>query len=159
MMCLCICPRVGMGIWVKVPMECRRGHCVFWSWRYSGCELPVWVLRTQPSSSAGAVCAQKPRAFCQPVVFGFNGSQVLIKLHVLWVSPSNIYVVVIFFFFFFFLVFPDRVSLYSPGCPGTHSVDQAGLELRNPPAFLPPSAGIKGVRHHAWLLLWFFLTC
>ncbi|GAB1290364.1 NAD-dependent protein deacylase sirtuin-5, mitochondrial [Apodemus speciosus] len=26
------------------------------------------------------------------------------------------------------------VSLYSPGCPGTHSVDQASLELRNPPA-------------------------
>jgi hypothetical protein len=25
----------------------------------------------------------------------------------------------------------DRVSLCSPGCPGTHSVDQAGLELRN----------------------------
>jgi hypothetical protein len=32
-------------------------------------------------------------------------------------------------------VFPrDRVSLCSPGCPGTHSVDQAGLKLRNPPA-------------------------
>jgi hypothetical protein len=28
----------------------------------------------------------------------------------------------------------DRVSLCSPDCPGTHSVDQAGLELRNPPA-------------------------
>jgi hypothetical protein len=28
----------------------------------------------------------------------------------------------------------DRVSLYSPDCPGTHSVDQAGLEPRNPPA-------------------------
>jgi hypothetical protein len=27
----------------------------------------------------------------------------------------------------FGLVFRDRVSLYSPGCPGTHSVDQAGL--------------------------------
>jgi hypothetical protein len=26
------------------------------------------------------------------------------------------------------------VSLCSPGCPGTHSVDQAGLELRNAPA-------------------------
>jgi hypothetical protein len=37
-------------------------------------------------------------------------------------------------FFFFFLVFRDRVSLYSPGCPGTHFVDQAGCELRNPPA-------------------------
>ena len=34
----------------------------------------------------------------------------------------------------FVLVFRDRVSLYSPGCPGTHSVDQAGLELRNPSA-------------------------
>jgi hypothetical protein len=32
------------------------------------------------------------------------------------------------------LVFPDRVSLYIPGCPGTHFVDQAGLKLRNPPA-------------------------
>jgi hypothetical protein len=37
-------------------------------------------------------------------------------------------------FFFFFLVFRDRVSLCSPGCPGPHFVDQAGLELRNPPA-------------------------
>jgi hypothetical protein len=33
-----------------------------------------------------------------------------------------------------FFAFQDRVSLYIPGCPGTHSVDQAGLELRNPPA-------------------------
>ena len=30
-----------------------------------------------------------------------------------------------------FFIFWDRVSLYNPGCPGTHSVDQAGLELRN----------------------------
>ena len=34
---------------------------------------------------------------------------------------------------FLFLFFSrDRVSLCSPGCPGTHSVDQAGF--RNPPA-------------------------
>jgi hypothetical protein len=33
-----------------------------------------------------------------------------------------------------FFVFQDRVSLCIPGCPGTHSVDQAGLELRNLPA-------------------------
>jgi hypothetical protein len=26
----------------------------------------------------------------------------------------------------------DRVSLYSPGCPGTDFVDQAGLKLRHP---------------------------
>jgi hypothetical protein len=47
------------------------------------------------------------------------------------------------------MFFGDRVSLCSPGCPGTHSVDQAGLELRNPPASLCfPSVGIKGVCHH-----------
>ena len=39
-----------------------------------------------------------------------------------------------FFLFFFSFFFRDRVSLCSPGCPGTHSVDQAGLELRNLPA-------------------------
>jgi hypothetical protein len=47
------------------------------------------------------------------------------------------------FFFFFFLVFRDRVSLYSPGCPGTHFVDQAGLELRNPPASASRVLGLK----------------
>jgi hypothetical protein len=45
------------------------------------------------------------------------------------------------------LVFRDRVSLYSSGCPGTHSVDQAGLELRNPPASASRVLGLK-----AWLL-------
>jgi hypothetical protein len=33
-------------------------------------------------------------------------------------------VVVADFFVFWFLVFQDKVSLYSPGCPGTHFVDQ-----------------------------------
>ena len=35
-------------------------------------------------------------------------------------------------------------------CPGTHSVDQAGLELRNPPASAS-SAEITGLYHHTWL--------
>jgi hypothetical protein len=41
------------------------------------------------------------------------------------------------------LVFRDRVSLCSPGYPGTHSVDQAGLELRNPPASASQVLGLK----------------
>jgi hypothetical protein len=32
----------------------------------------------------------------------------------------------------FVCVFQDRVSLYSPGCPETHTVDHAGLKLRDP---------------------------
>jgi hypothetical protein len=41
------------------------------------------------------------------------------------------------------LVFRDRVSLYSSGCPGTHSVDQAGLELRNLLASASQVLGLK----------------
>jgi hypothetical protein len=47
----------------------------------------------------------------------------------------------------FFGFFRDRVSLCSPGCPGTHFVDQAGLEseIHLP---LPPKCWITGMRHH-----------
>jgi hypothetical protein len=48
-----------------------------------------------------------------------------------------------FLFCFVFLVFRDRVSLYSPGCPGTHFVEQAGLELRNLPASASRVLGLK----------------
>jgi hypothetical protein len=56
-----------------------------------------------------------------------------------------------FSFFFFFLnfcfvlffVFRDRVSLCSPGCPGTHSVDQAGFKLRNLPVSASQVLGLK----------------
>jgi hypothetical protein len=39
--------------------------------------------------------------------------------------------------------FQDRVSLYSPGCPRTHFVDQAGLKLRNLPASASQVLGLK----------------
>jgi hypothetical protein len=41
--------------------------------------------------------------------------------------------------FFFF----DSISLCSPDCPGTHSVDQAGLKLRNLPASASQVLGLK----------------
>jgi hypothetical protein len=34
-------------------------------------------------------------------------------------------------------------SLCSPGCPGTHSVDQAGLKLRDLPASASRVLGLK----------------
>jgi hypothetical protein len=45
--------------------------------------------------------------------------------------------------FFVLFCFRDRVSLYSSGCPGTHFVDQAGLELRNLPASASRVLGLK----------------
>jgi hypothetical protein len=60
------------------------------------------------------------------------------------------------FFLFSFLVFRDRVSLCSPGCLGTHSVDQAGLELRNLPASAFQVLGLKACTTTAQLLIQFF---
>jgi hypothetical protein len=53
------------------------------------------------------------------------------------------FVFVCLFVCLFFLIFQDRVSLCSPGCPGTHSVDQAGLKLRNPPTSTSQVLGLK----------------
>jgi hypothetical protein len=47
------------------------------------------------------------------------------------------------FVFVLFCFFRDRVSLYSPGCPGTHFVDQSGIELRNLPASASQVLGLK----------------
>ena len=49
----------------------------------------------------------------------------------------------VLFFVFCFLFFPDRVSLCNPCCPGTHSVDQAGIELRNVTASATQVLGLK----------------
>jgi hypothetical protein len=58
-----------------------------------------------------------------------------------------IWVCIVFWFLFVCLfvclVFRDRVSLCSPGCPGTHFVDQAGLKLRNSPASASQVLGLK----------------
>jgi hypothetical protein len=58
-------------------------------------------------------------------------------------SPTNHSFFCLFVFLFFCFVFRDRVSLYSLGYPGAHFVDQAGLELRNPPASASGVLGLK----------------
>jgi hypothetical protein len=49
----------------------------------------------------------------------------------------------LFVFVFVLFCFRDRVSLCSPGYLGTHAVDQAGPELRNPPASATQVLGLK----------------
>jgi hypothetical protein len=58
--------------------------------------------------------------------------------HVSWV-----FCLFVCLFVFVCLFFQDRISLYSPGCPGTHFVDQGGLKLRNPPASASRGLGLK----------------
>ena len=60
-----------------------------------------------------------------------------------------------FFISFFFLVFRGRVSLYSPGCPETHSRPGWTL-IQKSTCLCLPHAGIKGMCHHCPALLTFF---
>jgi hypothetical protein len=60
--------------------------------------------------------------------------------------------------YLFILVFQDRVSLCIPGCPGTHFVDQAGLELTNPPASASRVLGLKACATTAQLHFIFIMS-
>jgi hypothetical protein len=67
-------------------------------------------------------------------------------------NSSSFFVCFVLFFGFGF--FPqDKVSLCSPGCPGTHFVDQAGLELRNLPASASQVLGLKACTTTALLIV------
>ena len=66
---------------------------------------------------------------------------------------------ILFYLFNLFMIFRDRASLYSPGCPGTHFVDQAGLKLRNLPASYSWVLGLKGFFFvFLFLVFWVFLV-
>jgi hypothetical protein len=79
------------------------------------------------------VCAHfRQFSFCWSILFDFNV--------IVLVFSSFIHLFVCLFVCF---VFQYRVSLCSPGCPGTHFVDQAGLELRNLPASASWVLGLK----------------
>jgi hypothetical protein len=49
----------------------------------------------------------------------------------------------LFIYLFIFWIFETGLLCVSPGCPGTHSVDQAGLGLRNLPASASQVLGLK----------------
>jgi hypothetical protein len=107
------------------------------------CELPARVLGIQHGTSVGAAsalpcCATNPDSFSKRKLHELTFS----SSHIFYILKDKIHLLnkVICLFV---LVFRDRVSLCSPGCPGTHSVDQAGLELRNPPASASQVLGLK----------------
>ena len=66
-----------------------------------------------------------------------------------------LYIIIVVVIIIIILVFQDRVSLCSSGCPGTHSVEQADLEVRNPPA---SASGVLGLKAWATMLglPWFY---
>jgi hypothetical protein len=51
----------------------------------------------------------------------------------------------------FFFFSQDTVFLCSPGCPRIHSIDQAGLKLRDLPASASQVLGLNACATTAWL--------
>jgi hypothetical protein len=54
-----------------------------------------------------------------------------------------LFICLFIYLFIYCFIFQDRVSLCSPGYPGTHSVDQVDLEFRNLPASASQVLGLK----------------
>jgi hypothetical protein len=127
---MCLCPRVCPRVYVSV--------CLFLYVCLSVSPQPWSVLEIEPRASCmlcmltylcsslkilSCVCTHSFMCVCAYVCVcarAWRGQR--------WCLPL------------LFLVFQDRVS---PGCPGTHSVNQAGLELRNPPASASQVLGLK----------------
>jgi hypothetical protein len=125
----------GLGSWVK-----SRGRC---KWSASLCHsvcsdrehTAKSHLRLLPPTSATRDCVVPLRARTNLSFFLF---------FFLSFFRFVLFCFVLFCFVLFcFVLFLDRVSLYSLGCPETHSVDRAGLELRNPPASASRVLGLK----------------
>jgi hypothetical protein len=61
----------------------------------------------------------------------------------------SIKVIIIILLFVCFV--QGRVSLGSPGCPGTHCVDQAGFKLTDICLLLSPQCWDKGMNRYFWI--------
>jgi hypothetical protein len=79
----------------------------------------------------------KPCVYC----FFYNVDFSLIYLKLL-----SLFIIIIIWFF------ETGFPLCSPGCPGTHSVDQAGFEIRNLPASASQVLGLKACTTTARLI-------
>jgi hypothetical protein len=66
----------------------------------------------------------------------FESTNTLISKYIRTYNVKKPYIYICVWFF-------KTGFLCSPGCPGTHFVDQAGLELRNPPASASQVLGSK----------------
>jgi hypothetical protein len=94
--------------------------------------------------AALAISVQMPSVFLIETVYHWSATLSprpgLLEMLLPLPHPDHLALPFVCVCFFFFL---DRVSLCSPGCPGTHFVDQAGLKLRNPLASASQVLGLK----------------
>jgi hypothetical protein len=79
------------------------------------------------------------------LVLNFNFIDIGFNLLLFAYLYSNLFLFCVSFFVLFCFLFFETGFLCSPGCPGTHFVYQAGLELRNPPVSVSKVLGLTCV--------------
>jgi hypothetical protein len=89
----------------------------------------MWYIHTVEYNSAIKNKTKKNKNKNKKTKTKIHSPRKYVKYQEMPRSIVSLYLFIVLFCFVLF--FRDRVSLCSPGCPGTHSVDQAGLELRN----------------------------
>jgi hypothetical protein len=100
------------------------------------CHFPCWLIEYStgfPGGGAGRVGSRASKEL-EAISFYSQGTESYSHFLVTSGGSFSLFLFLFFFSFFFFFCFLDRVSLWSLGCPETHSVAQAGLELRSPSA-------------------------
>jgi hypothetical protein len=142
--------QLQLGAFLKKMQDSKVVLSFWWG-------LAVWCCCESPYMTTfhELSCASQSHMLCVALVSSNPGYDMTswLSLHYGIHKPNQrririffacfFFVVVCFAFCFLVLFFRDRVSLYSPSCPGTHFVDQAGLELRNPPASASRVLGLK----------------
>jgi hypothetical protein len=63
-MCVDVSMYMTMYHMCAVPVEARRGHPIPWKWSSKHLWATMWVLGTEPQSSAKAACVPSPLCFC-----------------------------------------------------------------------------------------------
>jgi hypothetical protein len=120
--------------------------------------ISLYILDINPLSHVGMVKIFSKSVGCHFVLLTMSFA--LQKLCNVMRSRLSILVYwfgLVWFGLVWFGFFQDRVSLYNPGCPGTHSVDQAGLELRNLPASASQVLRLKACATTARLICQFLM--
>ena len=84
------------------------------------------------------------------IIVGFWSTQRNTYLYI-YTKSFSCYWILIIFCFVLLLVFQDRVSLHSPGCPGTFCAQEVGLELRDLPASASWVMGLNVCTTNSWL--------
>jgi hypothetical protein len=109
-------------VWLILYRSCTYSHSCYECLCALSLPHPAHPILLQTSFYFWLFQSSSTSCFTMLYIFIFIFTFIFIFIFIFIYSSNN------------FFLLQDRVSLHSHGCPGTHSVDQSDLELRDPSA-------------------------